>query len=83
MHDDRVLILPDSDKQQTESGIIIPIGAQRPPAKLGVIVNVGELVVSRKVNERVLIMAQSGLDIEHEGKTYKILRESDLLATIE
>lgn len=82
---DRVLIKSEEAETKTKSGIIIPDGAKEKPAK-GIVMAVGigkrGEPLSVKVGDKVMYGKYAGSDIEHNGETYLIMRESDCMAII-
>lgn len=82
---DRVLVKPAAAEEKTVGGIIIPDTAKEKPLK-GEVVAVGngtkdeEMVV--KVGETVLYGKYAGTELEFDGITYLIMRQSDILAII-
>ncbi len=82
---DRVLVAPAAAETTTSSGIIIPDTAKEKPQK-GTVVAVGpgtkDQPVTVKVGDQVLYGKYSGTELQHEGKDYLIMRESDLLAIV-
>ena len=78
---DRVLVEPAPAEQKTASGIIIPDTAKEKPLN-GKIVAVGsgkkDEPITVKVGDSVLYGQYSGTEIKIEGKTYLIMRESDV-----
>ncbi|MCF0194565.1 MAG: co-chaperone GroES [Bacteroidaceae bacterium] len=82
---DRVLIEPAPAETKTVGGIIIPDTAKEKPLQ-GTIVAVGngtkdeEMVL--KVGDTVLYGKYAGTEIEHEGKKYLIMRQSDVVAKL-
>ena len=82
---DRVLILPAPAEEKTVGGIIIPDTAKEKPLK-GEVIAVGqgtkdeEMVL--KVGNTVLYGKYAGTTLEHEGKEYLIMRQSDVVAII-
>ena len=82
---DRVLVKPAPAEEKTVGGIIIPDSAKEKPLK-GEVIAVGngtkdeEIVV--KQGDAVLYGKYSGTEIEWEGETYLIMRQSDILAII-
>ena len=82
---DRVLIEPAAAETKTMGGIIIPDTAKEKPLQ-GVIMAVGggtkdeEMVL--KEGDRVLYGKYAGTEIEHEGKKYLIMRQSDVVAIL-
>ena len=82
---DRVLILPAPAEEKTIGGIIIPDTAKEKPLQ-GEVVAVGngtkdEEMVSH-VGDQVLYGKYSGTELEHDGKKYLIMRQSDVLAVL-
>jgi len=78
---DRVLVEPAPVEQKTASGIIIPDTAKEKPLK-GTIIQAGlgkkdePMIV--KVGDQVLFGQYAGTEIKLEGKTFLIMRESDI-----
>lgn len=82
---DRVLIEPMEAETKTASGIIIPDSAKEKPQK-GKVVAVGngskDQPLTVKEGDIVLYGKYAGTELTHEGKSYLIMRESDVLAII-
>lgn len=82
---DRVLVKPAAAEEKTVGGIIIPDSAKEKPLK-GEVIAVGngtkdeEMVL--KAGDQVLYGKYAGTEIEVEGDTYLIMRQSDILATL-
>lgn len=82
---DRVLVKPAPAEEKTVGGIIIPDSAKEKPLK-GEVVAVGkgtkdeEMVV--KPGDQVLYGKYAGTELEFDGTTYLIMRQSDVLAII-
>ena len=82
---DRVLVKPAVAEEKTVGGIIIPDSAKEKPLK-GEVVATGngtkdeEMVV--KAGDSVLYGKYAGTEIELDGDTYLIMRQSDILAII-
>ena len=82
---DRVLIEPAAAETKTIGGIIIPDTAKEKPLQ-GTIVAVGngtkdeEMIL--KEGDLVLYGKYAGTEIEHEGKKYLIMRQSDVVAIL-
>ena len=82
---DRVLIEPAAAETKTIGGIIIPDTAKEKPLQ-GTIVAVGngtkdeEMIL--KEGDKVLYGKYAGTEIEHEGKKYLIMRQSDVVAIL-
>ena len=82
---DRVLVEPAAAETKTSSGIIIPDTAKEKPQK-GNIVAVGpgtkDNPVTVKVGDVVLYGKYSGTELQHDGKDYLIMKESDIFAIV-
>lgn len=78
---DRVLIEPSPAEQTTASGIIIPDSAKEKPLK-GKVIATGngktDEPITVKVGDEVLYGQYSGTEIKIDGKTFLIMRESDI-----
>lgn len=86
--DDRVVVEGLEAEEKTSGGILLPDTAKQKPQQ-GKVIAVGpgkqrddgqRSVVAVKVGDTVLFGKYSGSDVEVNGKEYKILRESDILA---
>jgi chaperonin GroES len=83
--DDRVLVSFVEAETKTTSGIIIPDTAKEKPTT-GKVEAVGtdeELQKLLKVGDKVLFGKYGGEEISFDGKDYKIIQRSDILAVIE
>lgn len=83
--DDRILVLPLEEESKTESGIIIPDSAKEKPT-MGEVIAVGsdeDLQEKVKIGDKVLYAKYGGEDISVDGKDYKIILRSDILAVVE
>ncbi len=84
--DDRVLVEPlEEIESRTSSGIIIPDTAKEKP-RVGIVVAVGtdeDLQSKVKVGDKILFAKYGGEEIEMNGKEYRIISRSDILAVIE
>lgn len=87
--DDRVVVEPFEAEERTAGGIVLPDSAREKPQRGKVIATgPGKLLeksgergeMSLKVGDRVFYGKYSGTEVELEGETYVILRESDVLA---
>jgi chaperonin GroES len=82
---DRVLVEPAAAETKTSSGIFIPDTAKEKPQK-GTVVAVGtgtkDNPITVSVGDQVLYGKYAGTELQHEGKEYLIMRESDLFAII-
>ncbi len=83
--DDRVLVSFVEEETKTASGIIIPDSAKEKPT-MGEVIAVGtdeDLQEHVKVGDKVLFGKYGGEDITLDGKDYKIIQRSDILAIVE
>lgn len=84
--DDRVLVEPlEEAESRTSSGIIIPDTAKEKP-RIGVVIAVGtdeDLQSKIKEGDKILFAKYGGEEIEMNGKEYRIISRSDILAVIE
>lgn len=89
--DDRVVIEPIEAEEKTVGGIVLPDTAKEKPMQ-GKVIAVGEgrmlesgkradLLV--KKGDKVLYGKYAGTEVTLDGKTYLVMRESDILAKIE
>lgn len=87
---DRVLIEPAEAETKTQSGLYIPDNAKEKPMQ-GKVVAVGpgkkndkgEVVpMDVKVGDKVLYGKYSGTEVTADGKSYLIVRESDIFAIL-
>lgn len=83
---DRVLIEPAPAEEKTASGIIIPDTAKEKPLK-GTVVAVGngkpDEPLTLKEGDSVIYGQYSGTEIKLEGKSYLIMKESDVYGIVE
>ena len=82
---DRVLIEPAPAETKTIGGIIIPDTAKEKPLQ-GTVVSVGQGTKDEemflKEGDQVLYGKYAGTELEHEGKKYLIMRQSDVVAIL-
>ena len=82
---DRVLIEPAAAEEKTVGGIIIPDTAKEKPLQ-GTVVAVGggtkDETMVLKAGDPVLYGQYAGTELEHEGKKYLIMRQSDVVAVL-
>ncbi len=89
--DDRVVIEAMESEEKTEGGILLPDSAQEKPAQgkvkaigPGKLLDNGDrLKPSVKVGDVVIYGKYSGSDVKVDGKEYKVMRESEILAKFE
>lgn len=83
--DDRLLIEPLEAEEKTSSGLYIPDTAKEKP-RMGKVIAVGtdeDLNEKVKEGDKVLFAKYGGDEVEMNGKEYKLLQRSDILAIIE
>ena len=88
---DRVWIEPIEEAEVTESGLYLPETAKERPQKgKALAVGPGEInargeriPMDVKVGDKVLFAKYAGSEVKLGGVTYKLLRQSDILAVIE
>ena len=83
--DDRILLEPEKAEETTASGIIIPDTAKEKP-RIGRVIAVGtdeDLREKVKEGNKVLFTKYGGDEVEMNGKEYKLLQRSDILAVVE
>ncbi|MBE6227123.1 MAG: co-chaperone GroES [Bacteroidales bacterium] len=82
---DRVLVEPKAAETKTAGGLIIPDNAKEKPQE-GTVLAVGpgkkDEPMEVKVGDKVLYGKYAGTEINAEGKSYMIMRQSDILAVI-
>ena len=82
---DRVLVEPKAAETKTAGGLIIPDNAKEKPQE-GTVLAVGagkkDEPMEVKVGDKVLYGKYAGTEINAEGKSYMIMRQSDILAII-
>ncbi|UCC99215.1 MAG: co-chaperone GroES [Phycisphaerales bacterium] len=89
--DDRIVIRQSEAEEKTAGGIILPDAAREKP-QIGTVVAIGpgKLLddgtrgkMSVKNKNEVIYAKYIGSDVEIDGQKYVILRESDVLGTVE
>ena len=82
---DRVLVEPKAAETKTAGGLIIPDNAKEKPQE-GTVLAVGpgkkDESMEVKVGDKVLYGKYAGTEINAEGKSYIMMRQSDILAVI-
>jgi chaperonin GroES len=86
--DDRVVVTPLEAEERTAGGVILPDAAKEKPQQGKVVaIGPGKLLKdgkraspSVKKGDVVVYGKYSGTDVKVEGKEFKILRESEILA---
>lgn len=84
-NEDRVLVEPAEAEEKTASGIIIPDTAKEKPQR-GTVIAVGpgkkDEPVHVKEGDVVLYGQYAGSEIKIDGKSYMIMRNSDIYGSI-
>ena len=83
---DRVLVLPNPAEEVTAGGLIIPDTAKEKPLA-GKIIAVGpgtkDVTKEVKAGDQIIYGKYSGTEVNHEGTTYIIMKQSEILAVVE
>lgn len=88
---DRVLIKMVEAEETTKSGIILTSGSQEKP-QIAEVIEVGpggigedgkKVEMQVKKGDKVITSKYSGTEVKYEGIEYIIVRQSDILATVE
>lgn len=87
---DRVVVEAIEETEQVKDGILIPDSAKEKPQEAKVIAlgtgktddNGKKVPFEVKVGDKVLTSKYGGTDIKFDGKEYKILSASDILAIV-
>jgi chaperonin GroES len=87
---DRVVLKQLEAEEATKSGIILTASAQEKPQEAeviavgpGGIVDGNEVVMNVKVGDKVIASKYAGTEVKVDGEEYTIVRQSDILATVE
>lgn len=91
-HQDRVVLRPIEEEKKSVGGIVIPDNAATEKPMQGEVIAVGpgkilengdrrELTI--KMGDRVLFGKYAGTEVKLNGETYVIMREDDIMGTIE
>ena len=88
--DDRIVVQPDKAEEKTKSGIYLPEAAKEKP-QTGTVVAAGpgktnddgqRVSLAVSVGDTVLYGKYAGTEVELDGETYMIMRESELLGVM-
>lgn len=87
---DRVVLKVEDAEEKTKSGIILSSAAQEKPQFASVVaVGPGGLVDGKEVKmyvnvgDKVIASKYSGTQVKLDGEEYTIVRQSDILATVD
>lgn len=72
----RIIIIPDKPKEQTDAGLVIPVSSQQAP-RTGVVEKIGEDVKVIKPGDRVVYSEHAGTTIEVDGVKVLYIKETD------
>ena len=87
---DRVVLKQFKAEEKTKSGIILATSAQEKP-EMYEVVEVGpgglvdgkEVVMTVSVGDRVIVGKYSGTTVKVDDEEYSVVKQSDILATLE
>ena len=87
---DKVIVEPIEEEQVSSSGLVLTTLNKETPDQgtivavgPGIMLGDGEMMVPEvEVGQKVIFSKYGGTDVEHEGKSYKILPYRDILAVI-
>ena len=87
---DRVVLKMVEAEETTKSGIILAGSAKEKP-QIAEVIAVGpggvvdgkEVVMTVKAGQRVIFSKYSGTEVKCDGQEYTIVRQNDILATVE
>ncbi|MBQ5764961.1 MAG: co-chaperone GroES [Clostridia bacterium] len=87
---DRVVLKQVAAEETTKSGIILTAAAKEKPQMAEVVavgpggmVDGNEVKMYVNVGDKVIIAKYAGTEVKLDGEEYSIVRQSDILATIE
>ena len=87
---DRVVVRAIESEETTKTGIILPGTAKEKPQVAEVIavgpggmVDGKEIKMTLKVGDKVITSKYAGTEVKCDGVEYNIVRQSDILATVE
>ena len=77
---DRVVVEPSTQKEKTESGIILPDTVQDKPQE-GKVLAVGDCETIKK-DDLILYPKYTGTEVNHDGQDVLIMSEKEVLAVV-
>mgnify|MGYP006365399545 CR=1 FL=1 len=87
---DKVVLKRVEAQETTKAGIILPGSAQEKPEVFEIVavgpggmVDGKEVVMTLNVGEKVIAAKYAGTTVKLDGEEYTIVRQSDILATVE
>ena len=78
---DRVLILPDKNKNVAGCGLVLPEISKEKP-QTGIVVNIGSEVKNLNEKDHVIFNKYAGVDVSFDGEDYLILKEIDIVGVL-
>lgn len=82
---DRLVVLPEPQKKETESGLLLPDSKKERPQK-GTVINVGPgrdgIPMNCKKGDEILFSKYAGIEVSDGTEDYLIIREADIFAII-
>ncbi|MCZ0717515.1 co-chaperone GroES [Aerococcus kribbianus] len=82
----RVVIQIEEVEEKTVSGIVLPSAAKEKP-QIGKVLAVSddteEFKSQLSVGDRVLFEKYAGSEVEYQGESYLIIKESDIVAVVD
>jgi chaperonin GroES len=79
---DYIVAEPEVAATKTASGLYLPEKAAEKP-KIAKVVAVGPNAKQLKVNDRILYKSYSPTEVKVDGKDYLLVKEEDVLATLQ
>ena len=79
---DYVVAEPEAAATKTASGLYLPEKTAEKP-KIAKVVAVGPNAKQLKVNDRILYKSYSPTEVKVDGKEYLLVKEEDVLATLQ
>lgn len=88
--EDKVIVETIEEEQVSASGLVLTTLSKETPDQ-GVVIDVGPglllgngqmMIPDVEVGQTVIFSKYGGTDVEHDGKTYKVLAYRDILAVI-
>ena len=87
---DRVVVKMLESEETTKSGIVLPGSAKEKPQEAevvaigpGAVVDGKTVPMEVKVGDKVLMSKYAGTEVKYNGTEYTILKQGDILATVE
>ncbi|MDR0956064.1 MAG: co-chaperone GroES [Candidatus Nomurabacteria bacterium] len=78
----RVVAVREEAAAKTKGGLYLPDGAKEKP-NVAKVVAIGDAVKTVKTGDRIVYKEYSTTDLKIDGTEYMIIKEEDVLATVE